>query len=140
MYRIIIFLLSVISFLPAYSQSTKERLIMVMEQNRYLNEKLKGLSEKMETQEKTIWNLENKIKSIESKLNELESSTNRNAENKQIVKPTNNITNEKSQNSTKPENNNEQPRSFGQCKAITAKGTQCSRQGGATGYCWQHNK
>ena len=26
-----------------------------------------------------------------------------------------------------------------QCKAITKKGTQCSRKGSSNGYCWQHS-
>ena len=28
--------------------------------------------------------------------------------------------------------------SYGRCKATTKKGTQCSRSGGSSGYCWQH--
>jgi hypothetical protein len=34
----------------------------------------------------------------------------------------------------------EAPVSSGQCKAITKKGSQCSRKGTDGGYCWQHKK
>ncbi len=89
MKRILICLLFLISFIQTYSQSTKERLVMVMEQNKYLNDKIKLLGEKVETQEKTIWNLENKLKLIESKLLQLESTPNTNGDNKQTAKQTN---------------------------------------------------
>lgn len=140
MKRILICLLFLTFFIQTYSQSTKERLVALTEQNKYLNDRIKLLSEKVETQEKTVWNLENKLKLIESKLLQLESTPNTNVDNKQTAKQNNNTTIESPKNDTKSENNNEQPKSFGQCKAITAKGTKCSRQGGATGFCWQHNK
>jgi len=118
------------------SQSNKERLIMVMEQNKFLNEKLKSLSDKVENQEKVIWSFENKIKNLENKISQLETIKNISSDGKQQqIQP---VKNEESK--PNPEKNKEQPRNFGQCKATTSKGTQCSRQGGATGYCWQHAK
>ncbi|WP_225975318.1 DUF5763 domain-containing protein [Panacibacter ginsenosidivorans] len=32
------------------------------------------------------------------------------------------------------------PVATGQCKAITKKGTRCTRKAGRNGYCWQHGK
>lgn len=71
MKRILICLLFLTFFIQTYSQSTKERLVALTEQNKYLNDRIKLLSEKVETQEKTVWNLENKLKLIESKLLQL---------------------------------------------------------------------
>jgi septal ring factor EnvC (AmiA/AmiB activator) len=128
-----------------YSQSTKEKLVMVMEQNKFLNERLKLLNEKIEKQDKAIWGLENKIQSLESKiiafenqLNQVKSITNTPESTQSPNKPQ--IKEEPKIQNNGTQNNSDTPRSFGQCKAITQKGSRCSRQGGATGYCWQHNK
>jgi septal ring factor EnvC (AmiA/AmiB activator) len=143
----ILILFFIILFSPSliYSQSTKEKLVMVMEQNRFLNERLKSLNEKFEKQDKAIWVLENKIQSLESKIialenqvNQVKSITNTPESTQALNKPQ--IKEEPKIQNNGIQNNSDTPRSFGQCKAITQKGSRCSRQGGATGYCWQHNK
>jgi len=134
------------------AQSTKERLIMVMDQNKYLNDKLKSLSDRLEKQEKLILTQEGKIQNLESKIQTLESRTialvNQQALINYPKSTTENIGHNKlSEINEEPklqknntQNFNESSKDFGRCKAITQKGTRCSRQGGATGYCWQHNK
>jgi septal ring factor EnvC (AmiA/AmiB activator) len=60
------------SYSGSYSQSTKKRMEMVMDQNKYLNNKIKLLSTKIDSQEKLIKNFEVKIKSMEVKIIQLE--------------------------------------------------------------------
>lgn len=142
---LILFFLIFFSHSLIYSQSTKEKLVMVMEQNRFLNERLKSLNEKFEKQDKAIWVLENKIQSLDSKIIALENQVNQvksitnTPESTQILNKSQIKEEPKIQNNG-IQNNSDTPRSFGQCKANTQKGSRCSRQGGATGYCWQHSK
>ena len=71
--RIVILILMIImSYSVSYSQSTKKRMEMVMDQNKYLNNKIKLLSTKIDSQEKLIKNFEGKIKSMEVKIIHLE--------------------------------------------------------------------
>ena len=69
---VILILMIIMSYSGSYSQSTKKRMEMVMDQNKYLNNKIKLLSTKIDSQEKLIKNFEVKIKSMEVKIIQLE--------------------------------------------------------------------
>ena len=101
---------------------------MVMGQNKFLNEILKLLNEKIEKQDKSIWVFEDKIQSLEiktiafeSQFYQVKSITNKpeitQSLNKQQIKEELKIQNNGTQN------NSDTPRSFGQYKAITQKGS-----------------
>jgi TolA-binding protein len=123
--------------IPALSQSTKEKLGMVIEQNRSLQERFNALSSKVEMQDKIILSLESKVNYLEKRIQDLESS--KDTRLQAIPPPSQAKPLMNNSENSKPENR-EQPKSYGQCKATTQKGTRCSRQGGPTGYCWQHAK
>ena len=43
-----------------------------------------------------------------------------------------------SQKKSKPKTYKSPAKTLGRCKALTKKGTQCSRSARSQGYCWQH--
>ena len=136
----IAFLLVCLQFVnPLFSQqkSTKDQIETVRLENELTKEKMKTLELKIEILQKDIEELKKNIQSLTAVISNAQQA--KSAQPAVEAKPDQNInygnsssTQENSRKSTST------PTSYGQCKAITKKGTRCSRSARANGYCWQH--
>ena len=123
MKKLIIILFSLLSCFPVYSQSKSE----LLRTNKSLNDSIVALTLSLSSKDQIIAQKDNEINMLRSKINDVLSilSTIPGVE----AVPVNNVISQ----------GNKDTMAFRQCKAITKKGTRCTRQAApGSDYCWQH--